>query len=161
MQNLIEKLARARQIEMQYDDELEALESAIEALIKERYDSELRRVRLLRETAKADVADVEGAIRAAALDAFSATGDKRPHPAVGIREMTRLEYDEGEAIFFCRRAAPNALKLDRRAFEKIAKLGIEAGGPFDLDFVTIRKEPQAAIARDLSAYMGDKENKGE
>ena len=149
MQELIERLAQARQIEMQYDDELEALESEIEALIKERYDSELRRVQLLRETAKADVADAEARVRAAALDAFAETGDKRPHPAVGIREMTRLYYYDSDAFSYCVEHLTTALKMDRRKFEKVAKAA-------ELEFVDILKEPQATIARDLRAYVGNK-----
>lgn len=156
MQDLIEKLAQAREIEAEYKAQYAALKAEIDAVIEERYGLRLGSLEAFLETAEADVTDAENRIRAAALDAFAETGDKHPHPAVGI-QMTRLEYDTAEAIQFCRRAAPNAIKLDKRAFERIARVGKDAGGPFDLDFVTIHKEPQATIARDLSAYAGDKD----
>ena len=91
--------------------------------------------------AGADVAAEEAKLRELTLQAYAETGNKAPVPGVGIREMTKLEYDE-KVAFDWAKAHKMALKLDTKAFEKIAK----ADTP---DFVKIITEPQATIATQL------------
>ena len=87
------------------------------------------------------VSDEEAVLRALTLQAYAETGDKAPAVGVGIRERTVLTYD-GKVAFDWAKAHKMALKLDSKAFEKIAK----ADPP---DFVKITTEPQATIATEL------------
>jgi len=91
--------------------------------------------------AGADVAAEEAKLRELTLQAYAETGNKAPIEGVGIREVTKLEYDE-KVAFDWAKAHKMALKLDTKAFEKIAK----ADTP---DFVKIITEPQATIATQL------------
>lgn len=79
------------------------------------------------------------------LDAFAVSGDKHPYPALNVREMTQLVYDEAEALKYCRTNMIGALKLDKTKFEKAA---VALG----LDFVKEIKKPSATIASDLSEF---------
>lgn len=87
-------------------------------------------------------------VRTLAIEIFNAegTGDKRPHPAIGINMLTRVDYDLEEALTYAREHYPGAVKLDKRAFDKIAKATPHK-------FVTISKIPSTKITRDLSAYL--------
>jgi hypothetical protein len=60
--------------------------------------------------------------------------------------LTKIEYDTARALTYAREHLPQALKLDAREFEKVAKV-------LKLDFVTTHEEPQATIATDLSKYL--------
>jgi hypothetical protein len=147
MHDLIEALARARNIEQEYREEIKGLEREIAltgigqrlAYVK----NDLLRV------AKLDVEDATAAVRRAGVEAFEESGKTRPHPAVQIKQYTVLDYDDAYALEYARQHLPQALKLDRRVFEKVAK----AAQP---DFVAISKEPRATISRDLSEYVKDK-----
>ena len=81
------------------------------------------------------VSEAEDKLRELTIKAYNETGSKTPAPGVGVREMTTLTYDSVELRL--------QLKLDKTAFEKIAK----ADKP---DFVKVNKEPQATIATDLA-----------
>ena len=87
------------------------------------------------------VSEAEDKLRELTLQAYAETGDKAPAVGVGIRERTVLTYD-GKVAFDWAKAHKMALKLDSKAFEKIAK----ADPP---DFVKITSEPQATIATNL------------
>ena len=89
--------------------------------------------------------EAEANVRSVALAEFAVNHDKHPHPAITIKMMTRLNYDQDAAKSYSIAHLPNALKLDTRAFEKAAKA-------LDLDFVTITEEPTAAIDSDLSMW---------
>jgi len=102
-----------------------------------------------------DIADItafltgaESRLREMTLQAYAETGDKAPCPGVGIREITRLEYDPQVALLWATDHRLS-LKLDTQAFEKIAKAS-------PLEFVQIRQEAQATIATDLSKYKEEK-----
>jgi len=99
--------------------------------------------------AGADVAVAEQELRDMTLLAFYQTGDKVPVKGVGIREMTKLEYDAGVAFNWALEHKM-AVKLDVSAFEKIAKAS-------PMDFVKIRQEPIATIATDLSSVINEQE----
>lgn len=83
----------------------------------------------------------EGKLRELTLRAYTETGNKSPVIGVGIREMTRLEYDT-KVAFNWAMEHKIALKLDSSAFGKIAKSS-------NLEFVKIYLEPQATIATQL------------
>jgi len=88
-----------------------------------------------------EVNDEEIKLRELTLQIYAQTGNKTPAPGVGIREMTRLEYDK-EVAFTWAVEHTMALKLDVLAFEKVAKAS-------PLDFVKVFQQPQATIARVL------------
>jgi len=106
----------------------------------------LVRARELLGVARADVTDAVDEVQARALGAYEATGNKVPHPAVKVALFTVLDYAPGDALEYARLHLPKALKLDKRTFEKMAKV-------IEPDFVTISQEPRVRIARDLSAYL--------
>jgi len=83
------------------------------------------------------------------LLAFYQTGDKAPVKGVGIREMTKLEYDAGVAFNWALEHKM-AVKLDVSAFEKIAKAS-------PLAFVKTYQEPIATIATNLSSVITGQE----
>ena len=99
--------------------------------------------------AGADVAVAEQGLREMTLLAFYQTGDKTPVKGVGIREMTKLEYDAGVAYNWAMEHRI-AVKLDVSAFDKIAKAT-------PMDFVKVYQEPIATIASDLSSIMTGQE----
>lgn len=85
----------------------------------------------------------EETLRAATLEAYRETGNKKPVPGVGIRIVKDLDYEECQAIEWAVEAgAENCLKLDKKNFEKAAEA-------LALDFVTINSIPQATIAKEL------------
>jgi hypothetical protein len=90
--------------------------------------------------------ETEDTVRTLAVEFYNTTGDKAAHDAVTVRVYTTLTYEPSEALDYCREHLPKALKLDKTAFEKVAKVA-------DLDFVEIAEEPRATIAQDLSAYL--------
>lgn len=94
-----------------------------------------------------EVDKAESLLRELTLLAFAETGDKAPAVGVGIREVTKLEYD-GKVAFDWAKAHKMALKLDTKAFEKIAKVSPP-------DFVKIITEPQATIATNLEIKEGE------
>lgn len=99
--------------------------------------------------AGADVAVEEATLRELTLQAYQETGSKTPVEGVGIREMTKLEYDAGVAYSWALEHRM-AVKLDIPTFEKIAKAS-------PLDFVTVRIDPVATIASDLSGVVAGQE----
>jgi len=80
-------------------------------------------------------------LRELTLQAYAQTGNKKPVEGVGVREVTKMEYDLKEAYQWALKHQM-ALGLDKSAFEKIAK----ADKP---DFVRVYTENQATIATNL------------
>jgi len=95
---------------------------------------------------KEEAAQLDRECRARALAEFASTGNRRPAQGVSIRMRKRYVYDEVTARDWLMQNAPAYLTVDARRFEKAAS---------DLDGapVTIKQEPQATIARDLSEYL--------
>jgi len=88
------------------------------------------------------LSDAETKLREMTIQAYQETGNKTPAPGVGIRELTKIEYDPRVALTFATEHKM-FLSLDKKTFDAYAKTQ-------NLDFVTITKEPQATIATDLS-----------
>jgi len=99
-------------------------------------------------SAASKVAEEEDKLRELTIKAYQETGNKAPAPGVGIREVTKLEYDPKEALRWAQEHKM-ALQLNKTAFEKLAKTDTP-------EFVTVSTEPQATIATDLSEVL--KEN---
>jgi len=94
------------------------------------------------DESKLACSEAEGKLRVMAIEAYLKTLDKAVAPGVGIRVMTKLDYNADEAMAWAVKHEL-ALKLDTGKFEKIAKTE-------NLPFVTITEEPTATIATDLS-----------
>ena len=145
LSNAVKDLATVRQTETEIKAEVADIQAELEAsglwkLLQER---------------KALLGSAQGAanlqadyVRELALRAYDVAGDKRVHPAVQVKMYAILDYDPANALNYAREHLPGALKLNRQAFEKVAKV---AG----LDFVTMDQEPRAVIAGDLSKYASD------
>ena len=91
--------------------------------------------------------EAETSLRAAAIEAYKATGNKTPGPGLAIKIMTRLEYELKDALTWAIEHKM-ALKLDSSAFEKIAKTTT-------LEFVRVDEEPMATIATDLDKALAN------
>ena len=114
---------------------------ALEAELREKYSG----VYAKRDQWQARLTEEETRLRSMIADNYDATGDKRPHPALGVRETTKLTYDDKLALAWAKEH-DMALALDKKAFEKIAK----ASPP---NFVTEVVDIVATIATDLSKYV--------
>lgn len=91
------------------------------------------------------VNEAENKLRELTIKTYQETGNKKPIPEVGIREVTRLDY-EPQVAFNWAIEHKLALSLDRKSFESLAKTN-------NLDFVKTSIEPQATIATDLSSLL--------
>jgi len=81
--------------------------------------------------------EAETNIREQALSEYEKTGEKKFGCGVGIRIMKSLIYEEKQALTWAKTHSL-ALKLDRRAFENIAKAE-------DIDFVKTQENATATI----------------
>lgn len=89
------------------------------------------------------VVEMEEKIRAAAVAIYQETGNKKPAPGVGIREVETLDYDDAGAIaWVIDHSHRGLLSLKKADFERAAK-------SIRPDFVKITKVPQVTIARKL------------
>ena len=84
-------------------------------------------------------------LRELTLAIYAETGEKKPCEGVGVREVTKLEYDPKEAFQWAIKHAM-CLQLDSKAFTKVAL----ADTP---EFVKVITEPQATIATDLTKVI--------
>lgn len=148
LEEWITRLARARQIESEYRREIRDLEAELADTPAGRRLAEVRATYL--PTACADVTDAEDAVRRQALALFESNGHhKQVHPAVTVKDVIHLQYDPEVALEYARQHLPKALKLDKRAFDKVARV-------LEPDFVTQTVEHKPYIARDLSAFVDDR-----
>ena len=83
----------------------------------------------------------ETELRKLAIQLFEANGEKTVAPGIGIRMMTKIHYDENEALKWAMEHKL-ALKLDGKKFSSLAKDGT-------IDFAVVSEEPQATIASEL------------
>ncbi|MDQ2807171.1 MAG: hypothetical protein M3Z04_09730 [Chloroflexota bacterium] len=95
--------------------------------------------------ARSAQASAEERLRVATLAAYAATGSKRPHPALGVRLTTRLEYDRAQVTAWAQRHMPAVLTLDIARFEAVAR-------QLAVPEVTVVHEPTATIRTDLTAW---------
>lgn len=85
--------------------------------------------------------EVEATLRDLTLKAYAETGSKSPAKGVGIREVTKLDYDIGDAVKWALEHKM-FLRLDIKPFEIMAK-------SVNLDFVRVYQETTATIASNL------------
>lgn len=86
--------------------------------------------------------DAEAKLRELTISTYNTTGNKQPANGVGIRLVTKLDYDASVAFNWAKEHGL-AIKLDTVAFEKIAKVD-------PMPFVAVIQTPQATIATELS-----------
>lgn len=142
IQEFVRKLAQARQMTEMAEDSARWTEKEIsETDLGRKLAEEKESVRL----AKQDEAAARAALDQAVLGSFD--GNKRPHPAITVRESTKFDYDAKIAREWADEHLRAALVLDVKKFEKaIAVTEVP-------DFVTVRTEKSVAVSSDLSAYV--------
>jgi len=86
-------------------------------------------------------------VRSTAEEHYNGTGEKEAWAGVKIKLYTVVEYDVKEAEQWAKENAPYMLLLNHHAFEKAAKVNLTGM------VATVKKEPRATIARDLSQYL--------
>ena len=104
-------------------------------------------------TRQLELREREDELRVMAVEAYEATGNKKPGPGVAIREVLKMDYDPIVALDWAKKH-DLCLTLDRKNFEDLAKR--RAG---DLDFVEYRNEAQAIISTDLGKALGLEEGR--
>ncbi len=110
---------------------------------RKQWDNDNRVILASVEADRARLQKEEEKLRAATLEAYQETGNKKPAPGVGVRIVKEMIFDEAEAIDWAVDAsAKNCLKLNTSNFKKVAEgLG--------LPFAEIVECPQATIAKEL------------
>ena len=158
-EGLIRQLHQARQAEVEAKQTVDELQAELEANpLYGRY----QRWKELQKQARTASRHFEAKVKDALLEPALA-GDR--HPAVhAVRSKLVLEYDEDEALWWSRDNLPDAIKLDRRVFEKYCKEAFDSEFlpiPFEQDgdaIVTFRSEHSLSIKRDLSEFVGEDED---
>lgn len=124
----------------------------IDAAVKARraeFEASIADLLAAKDTAAIAMNEAENAARAAAIEAYAAAPDnKKPHPALGIRVSTSLNYRDEDALTWAIvHNMPGLLKLNKPAFEKTLKAGA-------VDGIEVTEEAvvTATIASDLSEY---------
>lgn len=98
------------------------------------------------EQAKKNMQEIEYGLRNAIVMHYDKTGDKKPHPKLGVRVSEVPVYDEDVAYNFALHSVPKLLKLDGVAFKSYAK-GVRMSVP--LSFVEWEEKVMATIAKNL------------
>ena len=117
-------------------------QAAIERQIQAQFGKALGRVDTEIHYANKSIKAAEETLRQVARATWRETGNKRPHQGVEIRVYKALSYDQETAKAYAMEHLPQVVKLDKRAFEKVAKV-------LDLDFVTIHDDPKVFISKSL------------
>ena len=138
------ELALARQLE----HDAKARMKQVEADIAAQYKDELAEARNAIEMASAWAEEAERVARERAMIEFRAGQGRKPHQNIQIKQYTTLKYDAAEALEYSREHLPSAVKLDKTAFEKAAKV-------VRLEFVQIGNEDRVTISRDLSPLLAE------
>ena len=103
------------------------------------------------------LAEAEKEVREMALGSYAVTGEKAVAPGVNVRLVTKLEYEEAEAVAWVQEhyLSSKLLQLNKTAFEKLVR-----GRGMPLDCVTITEVPQATIAADLDKVLAEQGPQG-
>lgn len=137
-----------KQLREQINAVVEAREKAQEAITKraealQSWQEANKQLYTNESDAKTACQQAEDGLRFLALQSYAKTGEKSVAPGIGIRLMTRLAYEDKDAMNWSMEHKL-ALKLDFSAFEKMVK-----SNPLSFNFVNITEEPQATIATEL------------
>lgn len=109
----------------EYYNNLKAISSIKEhiKLVRESVDETLKNELDKVEELENDNVELKNKISEKAIDKFKETGEKKLDHGLGIRESTKLIYDENEAIDWAKENMPVAIKqaIDKKQFEGYAK----------------------------------------
>lgn len=144
--DLVQRLAEARQALAFIEGQRKELQDEIDQLVQDNFGDRLDNLDRSYEDLVYDVERLEDEVKAEAVICYLETENKHPHSAVSVGLYTVLKYEDEAAHAYCVAHLQNALKIDRRKFEAVAKVA-------KLPFVEERKEPRAKIARDLSDFL--------
>jgi hypothetical protein len=103
------------------------------------------------DTAAAEIETLQAQLNQAFELVFQTDGNKKPHPAIQVKEFTviKADYNPKAAHAWCLANFTPALKLDVKAFEKAAADG---NVPDEICIVTVQKEARVQIAADLAPF---------
>lgn len=89
-------------------------------------------------------------IKRAAIEQYTQNGEKKPHPAISIREYTRYRYEESEALEWAETHVPIIVHrvLDTKTYERFLK-----DQKYDSMPGEIYIEPVPSISKDLSEFI--------
>jgi len=93
---------------------------------------------------------LQDSVRELTMAAYQETGEVKPVDGVHVKEYTVIDYPEPKAFDYCLAELHDALALNRKTFEKVVQALPEERRP---EFVTVKKEPRATIAADLSFLL--------
>jgi hypothetical protein len=142
---MISALAKARQ-------EKQSVKDAMNMMLASVTDSlEYKSLEMALNEAISIESQILTDVKEMTIKEYEQTGNKKPHPATGIREVTEVDIlDPIAAIEWCKFNFSPGLALDEKAFIDFAKVG---KAPKDL--VNVRKEITATVSKDLSEYLSD------
>lgn len=153
---LTEQVAELARLRQERETLLAELETAEAKLNTAPEMAAVREAQAKLNEKNAEVTGAENTVRLFALGAWEESGYKKPAPGVSVRVFTKIKYDAGQAMQWCRANAPIMIKetLDKANFEKVAPS--LSGAP-----VTIEQEPRIYIDSDLSGYLAPEPATGE
>ena len=97
---------------------------------------------------KEQIADKTSALKDRAVQAYTETGVKNLHDAVGIRVYKVAQYDTNAARAWAQEKRPDLIVLDAKGYEKVLKsTARDPEMPGD-----VIEDPRATLSGDLSAY---------
>jgi hypothetical protein len=108
------------------------------------FDEQTAQLRNELKLASDDTLQSENDLRISAIDLWKSDGEKR-HSVVQVKIIKDILYKDDEAFLWAKEHHM-ALMLDKKAFEKIAKVS-------PMDFVTIEEHAVAAIDSNLDSYL--------
>jgi len=141
MENLLMELAKKREA-------LSEIRIALQELIKSITESkEYKELSEKEKSLKQETTELESSIKDEALFWYRQTGNKKPCDGVGIRVMTRVNYNSEDAIDWCITQLPSALTINEKTFERVIKQLQDVP-----EFVSIEEYPTTTISSDLSCW---------
>jgi len=165
---LVADLAAAREAYAKADGEFDVAEESMEATAEGQIYLQRKEAR---ERARKARDEADGALREQAIGLLD--GGASPHPAITVKNFDVLSYNPKHAVAeAARRGWLDALKLDRRAFDKHAKTVMDAIDAVEKaleaypdDMVEVSNvlrfgcmiycciEPRVTVASDLSEWL--------
>jgi hypothetical protein len=98
-----------------------------------------------------DLVEEEARLRELTLEAYEATGNKKPAEGVGVRIGKEFLYDAKAALTWAKKESPIFVLevLDEKAFSAFAIQRVKAGHTIGDLKMELREVPQATISKEL------------
>ncbi len=147
MQDLLSQLALAR--------EQQAQAKQLRKAAEETFQTELAYVLDQEKTAGIEVERLTTLINQATITAYIQTGDV-PHPAVGVRKMTKYRYESGQVIEWI---IENYQRFEAMGFQFLqvnekALLDAIKKGQVQCEFLRVEYDLMPTISQSLSRILG-------